>query len=466
MSLHSRSRVVPALIALLAVAACDGGAQPEADSRPNILLIVVDTLRADHLSQYGYGLQTGVGLDSFTQDAHQFLNAYSVSPRTGPSTASLLTGLAPETHGVFNSRNPLPSSVDTLAERLSAAGWSTVGFSHNAVVGSRSGFGQGFESFTDYEGGVRAYPDVSELVQGATEWLATRDDRPFFMYLHAMNVHGPYETPESHSGDLLGRPPAQGFEFYGPLMKGVMRGGLANRARVTPEFLTSLQEQYDSAIRYTCDQLARVLERLREAGTYDETLVILTADHGEELFDHGGFGHAYTLHREVLHVPLFVKLPGQRSRRMQSSPTSLLDIHPTLLSLVGLDVPVGLHGRSLAQLLGGESGEEGLTDVDRSIYFQESSLRMAGRALLAGDLKLIEIDRDYEQRKDVRQLFDLRTDPEERHDLASERPEVVEQLARRLAERSRLYERTEDAPTEPVGEPIDEDLLRALGYAE
>ncbi len=435
---------------------------PAVPARPNVLLVVVDTLRADHLSHYGHDRETSVGLDELAAQAARFVRAYSVSPLTGPSTASLLTGLSPETHGVKRTGERLSEEAITLAEQLQHGGWKTAGFSHNVVVTEVTGFAQGFDEFVGYRGRLRAYPDVSTMVDPATRWLR-RVDKPFFLYLHPMNVHGPYKVPEWHASDLLGRRPSQGFQFYGPVMSELMdHGELAMRERVSPEMLTSLQEQYDTAIRYTCDQIARVIDELRVRDLYDDTLVVIAADHGEELFDHEGFGHGYTLYREVLHVPLLIKLPGQSSPRTIEAPVSLLDVYPTVLEALGLPLPGGLHGRSLLPVLrGGAQAED-----ERVLYFHSDARRMTGRALLTSDYKLIQIDRDYEKRRSVWQLFDVEEDPLEFTDLASSRPEVVTELAPQLEARSEGYRNQSPGDAENVRDQLPEGLLRSLGYVE
>ena len=457
-----RSATCASIVGALAfaTAACSGAPPPA--TGPNVLLIVVDTLRADYLSQYGYELPTGTALDEFAGEATRFTRAHSVSPRTGPSTASIFSGLAPDTHLVRDTGDLLSDGIDTLAERLARAGYSTAGFSDNVVISGTTGFGQGFGHFRDYDGGVRVYPDVADMIDEASAWLARPRDGAFFLYMHPMNVHGPYLVPEAHASELLGRPPGDEFKFYGPLMRGLMnRGMLALRDDMTSEMRTSLEEQYAVAVRYTCDQLARILDRLRQADLYDDTLIIVTADHGEELFEHGGFGHAYTLHREALHVPLLVKLPHQSDARTADGLASSMDVLPTVLDVLGLDAAPDAHGRSLAPLLTGTTTAETRT----ALYAQEISTRTSAWSLLTDDFRLIQIDLDYAGRTG-RQLFNVRDDPLEMHDLAGERADVVERLSAELEARRTLYRGTQPADATSEREELDADVLRGLGYAE
>ena len=255
--------------------------------RPNVVLVVIDTLRPDHLNHYGYDRPTAAGFDAFAADATRFEEAFSPSSWTAPSAASLHTGLLPRRHKLGEYGAGLNTDVVTLAETLQAAGWHTIGHSFNHHVSRKTGFAQGFADFDDFLGGSQAYPDVSVMVQRVAKWLDTEPQTPFLLYLHPMNTHGPYRVPAARAGALLGRAPSGDFKYYGPLMRDIVKGGrLARRAEITPAYLQSLREQYDTAIRYTTDQLGHVFAMLREAGLYDQSLIVVTADHGEELFDH------------------------------------------------------------------------------------------------------------------------------------------------------------------------------------
>lgn len=170
-----------------------------------------------------------------------------------------------------------------------------------------------------------------------------------------MNAHGPYRVPEEHQADLLGRSPRPGFRDYGNAMKAILREGrLGKRQAVGEALLTSLDEQYDTAVRYTLDQLAARFRSLERRGLYDDALIVLTSDHGEELFEHGGFSHGYSLHEELLRVPLSIKLPKQRTGVRVTSRVSLADVTPTVLDAVGLtwttEALLG-DGRSLLPIL-------------------------------------------------------------------------------------------------------------------
>jgi arylsulfatase A-like enzyme len=441
---------------------------PERDAgtgQPNVVLIVIDTLRPDHLSHYGYPRQTAAGFDALARHATRFEAAFSPSSWTAPSAASLHTGMLPVRHGVQAFGSGLNAHLTTLAELLSAAGWHTVGHSFNHHVSGKTGFAQGFDAFDDFLGGSQAYPDVSVMVERVRAWLGDRPRRPFFLYLHPMNTHGPYRVPPAARATLLGRPPAPGFVYYGPLMSDIVKAGaLARRADVDAAFAASLVEQYDTAIRHTIDQLGRVLRMLDDAGVYDDSLIIVTADHGEELFDHGGFSHGYSLHRELVHVPLYVKLPRQTEPAAVHARVSLADVVPTIADVVGIPVPGNVDGVSLRPLLDGGRPAPAALDERPIVHEVSWPERCVARAILLGRHKLIEITRNYEGRTDEVLLYDVETDPGERIDVSPRHPDVVARL------RGELERTLAAASAGAVGRPelvirsLDRERLRALGY--
>jgi arylsulfatase A-like enzyme len=459
MSILVASIRVLSILVVSILAACGAGNEP----RPHVVLIVVDTLRADHLSQYGYERDTSRALERFSAQATRFTNAYAPSSWTTPSTASLLTGILPRKHGADFRGAALSPEALTLAEILRAAGWDTAGVSFNHNVTRVTGFDQGFRRFRDHEGESKDAPDIAEMLTTVSDWLPSAPDRPVFpvfLYLQPMNVHGPYRVPEARAAELLGEPPGGAFRYSKGLMDRIMKDGeLQRRAEVDEAYRSSQRDQYDVAVRYTMDELGRLLERLRQRGLYDEALILVTADHGEELYDHLGFGHGFTLHREVLHVPLLVKMPGQQEARVVEEWTSLLDLLPTILEVAGVPAQSGGDGRSLLPLLSGAVPAARAGGFP--LFETRWPSRFVGSALVAYPWKLIWIEGDYEGRTNQALLFDLAQDPLERQDLAAERPEVVQQLKRTLEER-----RAAAAAPLAAGfaEGMDETVLRALGY--
>jgi len=407
---------------------------------PDVVLIDVDSLRADHLAHLGYERATSIGLDAFRKDATLFANTWASSSASAAGSASLLTGLGVEGHGVSGDRPQLAEPVSTLAEILRAQGYATAALSHHFELSGASGFAQGFDHFESAAGPIEAYPDAGTMVASLREWLATGPPAPFFLYLHPMNAHGPYRVPNGRRGTLLGRPATQAFDYDGELARAVMSGRRPVRRMVSDAMVRSLVEQYDVAVRYTLDRVGEMIELLRSNGRYDDALIIVVGNHGEELFDHGGFGHGFTLHGEVLRVPLYVKLPGGSPVATVEAPVSTLDVVPTVLDVLGLPPRPG-DGRSLAPVLRGEAKPTAERIFESRL--DEPQNRADVRAVVRDRYKLVERTRRYDLPRGGVALYDLVLDPTEQKDLAADAPQVVERLR---AERGAAREETSGAP--------------------
>ena len=423
---RSKSRRRRSAYALLLIAACAPAlcCADRAPDRPDVVLIVVDSLRADHTSHLGYEFPTAVSLDSFRADAAMFGMALAPSPSSVPSTATLLTGLLPARHRLGHEERLAPG-VETLATRLRDAGYGTLAVVHHARISKETGIDRGFDRFEGTTTGLLDYPDASQAVAFVREFLARDPPRPFFLYLHLMNVHGPYRVPDGWQSELLGRPPLPGMRYGDPLMRGVLRGVAAARAQVTAAQVRSLTEQYDTAARYTLDRVAEILRLLEHAEVYRNALIVLTADNGDELFDHGSFGHGATLYPEVLHVPLYVKRPGASDGRRFDEAVGLQDVAPTLLELLGLPA-LPTDGVSFAAQLRGEAAP---ADADRALLFEIPGGPERTRAIAAGRYKLIQAGEGAQARS---LLYDRVLDPRETVDIAAGGGELVSELSSRL----------------------------------
>jgi len=428
---------------LLLVVACGGGdGEPAgAGSRPDVLLIVVDTLRADHLGSYGYARDTSPHIDALAADSTRYTRAFSHAPWTTPSVAALLTSRYPASLGIANVQSPLPDGVALLPELLRDAGYRTGAFVSHSFVSRKWGFARGFDSFDESQ--VKGHlattsPALSDL---AIDWLERHlGDQPVFLLLHYFDPHFGYL--EQRDFPFEGRDPS----YTGP----VRSGSLPSRFADAPETLGAddlreLRRLYDSEIALTDREIGRVLACLRDAGRYASSVVVLTGDHGEEFLDHGALDHAKTLYDELVRVPLLVKLPG-RPPATVDSPVALVDVLPTLLDWLDLEAPLGVRGRSLLA----EAA------APRPIFLETQRLRRL-RAVVHGDHKLI-VDLDSGDA----QLFDLAADPGERSDLAGERPEQVAALRR-------LLDDWAGGQPEVRGEPLElsdeeRERLEALGY--
>ncbi len=310
--------------------------------RPNLVFVIVDTLRADHLSGYGYRRPTSPNLDRFARGALKFRHAYSASTWTLPSTASLLTGLYPDQHGVLRLPQVLPDEALTLAERLRALGYRTTAFTDGGFVDPQWGFAQGFDRYDSTRGQAWAPKDVKRVVDPAVAWLDQNRSAPFFLLVHTYEVHQPYFNREGDADPFLPEGPRPRTEGYAIEFPARLGGSELERA-------VSL---YDGEIHRADRYLQRLWQRLGRLDLLDRTAVLVTADHGEEFMEHGNMEHGLgKVYDENVRVPLILKLPEGSSGTIDV-PASGVDIVPTFLDLAGAPKSeiATLPGRSLRSL--------------------------------------------------------------------------------------------------------------------
>jgi arylsulfatase A-like enzyme len=475
---------------LLAGAVVDAGHRGGQGKRPNIVLVTIDTLRGDHLSAYGYPRDTAPAFDRVAKSGAIFLSAVATTPFTQPSTASILTGLYPHRHGVRNHPNLLVEDRLTLAEVLEANGYATAAFSSQGLLVPEWGFAQGFRLFERV--GAPARFDITFLGRVLERlglrpidrnwrsdavsdrgigWLDRRPRRPFFLWLHYLDPHFPYEPAPGYERMFdSGSPVAALTDLHAP----DGRRRLFNLDLSEDQMRRNI-DLYDCEIRFTDDMIGRLIAKLEEMGVFGETIVVITADHGENLGEQGlYFAHTHFLYDPSLLVPLAVSYPekirpGTRISRVMSD----LDIMPTVLDLAGIEVPAGLEGRSLAPLLlGGEKGEPRAVfgENGRTIVgnLEEPNPRWtvegdAGRwrMVRTDEYKLIRIPEPDAVRYE---LYDLRVDPGETHDIAAEEPAVVDSLTKAL-----LAWSEEESATSTFKKEIDDETMRSLrelGYIQ
>lgn len=302
-----------AAVAVVVVATSCTEAGPAEDDRPDIVLVVVDTLRADHVGVYGSARPTTPELDALAREGTHYLRAYAQSSWTLPSMTSLLTGLLPHQHRV--GRHPtderrfgrLAPEIPTLAERLGEAGYARAAIVNNTFLAPEFGLSRGFEDY-DYRGATKARVRSAEETVDAAAGFVERQDRPFFLLVHFMEPHLFYDPPASVRGTFTGDGPAPVEVPFGST-EGIARlsHGEGAAGRAAREYVERL---YDEEILYVDGAIGRLVAALRARPRWDRTVVIVTADHGEEFFDHGGFEHGHTLYGELVRVPLIVRGPG------------------------------------------------------------------------------------------------------------------------------------------------------------
>lgn len=432
-----------------ALASCGGGPEDGAvQRRPNIVLYVVDTVRADRLGVYGYEKPTSPRLDAFAEEAVVFENAYAQSSWTRPAVASLFTGLLPPAHRTVGRRSVLPENATTLAEILAANGYEGMGLVRNPNVGAAFGFSQGFSRFRSED------RDRDEtMLDRVRLWLDERQDpeQPFFLYLHAIDPHGPYDpAPEFEVMFDAGGAPAN-YRTVRYLLQ-------LNQGEVRPDPGTAeaLSRLYDAEVAQNDRAFGELLDELQVRGLVGNTAVIYVSDHGEEFEEHGRWEHGLSLYEEVLRVPLVMRLPGVPPGRVEA-PAQHVDLLPTLLAYLGIETPATDGRDQLSEPKRGDDPPDVYAHLDVDTH--------RSSAVIRGHYKLV-LPQSRSQGSEP-MLFDLEADPDERENLAPTRPEIVMRMTELLAGRGLAGE---VAPAvELEDDQIDEDLrrrLRALGYVD
>jgi arylsulfatase A-like enzyme/predicted Zn-dependent protease len=399
----------------------------------NVLLITLDTTRADHLGSYGYAAAETPRLDELAADGVLFENAMTPTAFTLPSHSSIMTGLYPPFHGVrLNGGAALADVQTTLAERLGEAGYRTGAVVGAFVLDQRWGLAQGFEVFDDqFDIGSDQKLDLAgvqrpgnRVVDKGLAWLEQPDHRPFFAWLHFYDPHNPYDPPE---------PFRSRFE-------GVGTHGL-----------------YDGEIAFTDTQVGRLLDWLDHRGLIDETVVVVVGDHGESLGDHGEKEHGFYIYDATIRVPLIIRVPGAVAGGARvAAPVRTIDILPTVLDLVGIEPPTPLHGESLVPLMVDPRLEGPSSAYSESMAVNLQFGWSALYSLRTADHRFVDAPRS--------ELYDHGTDPEETENLVTRHPGVAAELQ---AELNRIRNEIEIGAPEAQEANLDQEtlgMLAALGY--
>jgi arylsulfatase A-like enzyme/Tfp pilus assembly protein PilF len=418
------------LLALVFVTGCS-----EVRNSPNVVLITLDTTRADHLGCYGHSEPTSPVIDRLAKQGTLFTLAFATNPITLPSHTSIMTSTYPLFHGVRdNTTYVVPDEATTLAELLGSHGYQTAAFVGAFVLDSRFNLDQGFDVYDDRverdwsrdeidarQGNPFGFDErkANLVTYQALRWLEQPRSKPFFLWLHYFDPHQPINAPEPHHS-----------RFTMP---------------------------YDSEIAYAYEQIGKIFEALEERGLYDDSLIVLTADHGEGLLDHGEPTHSLYVFDSTMHVPMIWKVPGGQAGGSVDALVSIVDIMPTVLDLLGFGVPDHIQGRSLAPLLSGSTtGFPG-----REIYMESLIPRLHCdwgelRALRTATEKLIHGPKP--------RLYRVDDDPGEVYNRAAHDPEAVQRLSRRLAARMRKWSHPEAHRSASVADSETRQRLAALGY--
>jgi len=367
-----------------------------------IIIYLIDTLRPDHLGCYGYKRETSPNIDAFAGESVLFEKAYSQAPWTNPSVASLFTGLYPAYNGVMEKNQKLLSNLTTLADVLSSHNITNAGFVTNPWVSSFFGFNQGFQSYLDEK------TDTPGATQAVVDYLRKMEpNSKHFIYIHVMDPHDPYSPPPPYD------------KLFDPEYKGAVTGENFDEwgANIPDEDKRHVISLYDGEIRSTDDAFGELIQRLRELGIYDRSLIMVTADHGEEFLEHQRWKHGRDLYESLIHVPLIIHFPeGALGGKRVSQTANLVDLFPTILDALDLEYKGHLQGSSLYPLLYG-SGK-----IKRPVFSQESRVERELFSVVDDHYKLID---ETTPEKRVR-LFDLRKDPLEQTDISGSMPKQVE----------------------------------------
>jgi len=454
--------------------------------KPNVLLIVLDTVRADRLSSYGYPRLTTPELDAFAQGGVRFSNFYSTSPWTVPSHASMFTGLYPIQHGATQEKLALDNRYATLAEVLSNAGYQTFAASQNPFVSDTVNLAQGFSEFAALwrqwikpDGTVRDARTERHVVNVAFEdYLATAThDRPFFAFLNYIDAHLPTAPPEPYLSRFL----RAGVEVDKALEVGRRRWSrYYTGMEASREDLEILSDLYDAEMAFMSSRLEKLFEALKADGRYEDTLIIVTSDHGEQLGDHDHLGHMFSLYNATVKVPLIVRMPGgAQAGRIDERAGQLVDLYPTILDVA--DVPFDravVQGKNLL-----DPSENDRREVVFSEYYfpkqalamyQDEPAEVLDRNLSAfrRRLRAVEVDgkRLIWSSTGNHELYDTAKDPDELHNRYADWPEVAADLMKRLDATVADYGNGEVLATDdhvtPEFDSETEDALRALGYIQ
>jgi arylsulfatase A-like enzyme/Tfp pilus assembly protein PilF len=405
----------------------------------NVVLITIDTLRADHLGCYGYKQIKTPNIDSLAAEGTRFERAFAVVPVTLPSHTTMLTGTYPMLSGMHDfSGNKLNPQQPTLASVLKHAGYQTGAVVGAAVLDSRFGLNKGFDFYYDHFDFSRLdETNLDEMerpgnvvADTALDWLTHNSQKQFFLWMHLYDPHFPYHPPEPYASEYAARP-------------------------------------YDGEIAFADAQVGRLLRYLKEKGIYQNTIIALGGDHGESLGEHGEKTHGFFIYNATMHVPLIIRVPAIPRPGIVSDPVSLVDLMPTILEALGVEIPSQVQGRSLISDIRGEAvlgASDGNKMENREpALYQESYLPRLH--FNWSELRASENARYHFIDAPRPELYDLANDPGETHNLFSDKKAVSDEMRAKLTRMIRDYSAGKELAEKTGLDPALMERLKALGYA-
>jgi arylsulfatase A-like enzyme len=456
-----------------------------------VILVQLDTLRKDHLDAYGYERPTAPVLRGLAGEGTVFQNAISQTSWTKVETPSVLTSLYPTTHGVYQIPDRLPASATTIAEVFRQGGYATLSYSSVVFTGQFTNLHQGFEELHEGEStagraGPRGAKTAREYVDRLVDWLGDHRDVPFFVYLHFFDPHPPYEPNRPYDttwADPKGR--EEYLRQQEALKKTVGDAFMAQRGMATPEelrkagidpaaYIRYSEDWYDGSIRAMDVEIGRLVERLRELGLGERSVIAFFADHGEEFHEHGRMWHGQSIYGELIRVPLILWGPGRVAKGLNvDEPVELVDVMPTLLDLSGLAAPPAAQGQSLRPLLakpqaGGGWKHRPPVAERQPMGGNDFPNAAESYAIMDGNWKLIHnVVRPPE--KPEFELFDFYQDPLDRTNVAAQHADIVGRLAKSLDSWHQMAKAAKLKPDSELTKGMSREQLeqlRSLGYVK
>jgi arylsulfatase A-like enzyme/Tfp pilus assembly protein PilF len=439
LSVPGLSLILTVLIALPVLGQAPAHVSPEASTKTawNVVLITIDTLRADHLGCYGYKQIRTPNIDALAADGTRFDRAFAVVPVTLPSHTTMLTGSYPMLSGMHDfSVNKLSAQQPTLASVLKQSGYATGAVVASAVLDSRFGLNQGFDFYYDHfdfsrldEKNLDEMERPGNQVADLTlDWLSKTWQKKFLLWMHLYDPHAPYNPPEPYRTEYVGR-------------------------------------LYDGAIAFADEQVGRLVRALKDKGVYQNTVIVLAGDHGEGLGEHGEKTHGFFIYNSTMHVPLIIRLPDAKGGQTVEDMVSLVDLMPTVLGAVGIDVPAQVQGKSLlAKVTPPREADKNVRSTqpgDRTVYgetflprihFNWSELRGAENT----KYHFIEAPKP--------ELYDVAKDPGELHNLFADKKAVSEEMREKLVAMIREYSAGKELAEKTGLDPALMERLKSLGY--
>lgn len=426
-------------------------------NKPDILIYVVDTLRADHMSCYGYDRITSPNIDKFAQENILYLNAYANTSWTKASGAAILTGLFPKHNKTMARDDKMPEDIVTLTEILKDAGYFTAAFIGNGNLSHEFGFDQGFDLYEEFFG---TYPHSRHVQSNSinkkifdffNDFLRRDERKPLFILIWTVDPHDPY-APEDSVKDLFDIRRYTPIDTYDFRFLEDVRDGKIRPSISQIEFMKT---RYDQEIFFNDMSFGELLRVMKSQGIYDNSVILFTSDHGEEFFDHGGVGHGWTLYNEQIRIPLIIKVP-QAGRGRPEDRVQHIDIYPTILEILKLKPPYELDGISFFRIV----------NPLRTLYFEEHLGPNDLNAVLDPEKKMI-YNRHFHRRpsKELIPIVELYTkdDPHELNNLSFEGFADLLRLQNLFSFRNNVDKFIAERQKTEIPKDLDKKL-KALGY--